>query len=109
MVTRLFGGLFGFLALLVCFCNGFKTLGNTFAVGLDLFFVAVAKLYRSATIIIRFAQQSLQIAFVAPVDKLEVAPIDDEPWRSGIGLNHIAEFGVRVFETGRWMFLDGLL
>ena len=34
------------------------------------------------------------------MEQTEVAAINDEPWRTGVGLDHIAKLGVSVFEAG---------
>ena len=42
------------------------------------------------------------------MEETEVATIDDEPWWAGVSLNHIAKLRMGVFETGRWMRIDGV-
>ena len=55
-----------------------------------------------------FAEAAFEVALVAPVKEAEVTTIDDEPWRAGVGLDHVAEFRVSVFEAGRWVRIDGV-
>lgn len=55
-----------------------------------------------------FAESAFEIALVAPVKKAEVAAINHEPGRAGVGLHHVTEFGVGVFEPGWRMRGDGI-
>ncbi len=53
-----------------------------------------------------FAQVTFEVALVAPVEEAEVATVNDEPRWASIGLDHIAEFRMGVFEAGRRMRID---
>ena len=50
-----------------------------------------------------FTEAALEIAFVTPVKEAEVATVDDEPWRTSVGLDHIAKLWMSILETCRWM------
>lgn len=58
---------------------------------------------------IGFAQTALEIAFVTPVKQTEVATINYEPWRTSIGLNHVAKTWMSVFETCWWMHANSFV
>ena len=55
-----------------------------------------------------FAEAAFEVALVAPVKEAEVTTIDDEPWRAGVGLDHVAEFWMGILEAGRWVRIDGV-
>ena len=56
-----------------------------------------------------FAELALEVAFVRPVEQFEVATEDDEPWWHRVGLDHIAEFWIGVFEAGGRVARDAVL
>lgn len=72
-----------------------------------MFFVDETKFDRCAGVVVGFAKQAFEVTFVAPVDEFEVGAVDDEPRWIVVGLDDVAELRVRVFEAGRWVFLDG--
>ena len=78
-----------------------------FGEGLFLFvFLPEAEHDRRAGEVERVAHVSFQVAFVAPVQKLQVAAKDNEPRRTLVGLDHVTEFWKSVFESGWRVFGD---
>ena len=43
------------------------------------------------------------------MNEFQVAAVDDEPWRSRVGLDDVAELWMRVFQASWWMSGDGFL
>ncbi len=62
--------------------------------------VSEAKEDGGASEVVCLAEAAFKVALVAPMEQTEVAAINDEPWRTGVGLDHIAKLGVSVFEAG---------
>ena len=55
-----------------------------------------------------FAEAAFEIAFIAPVEETEVATVNDEPWRAGVGLDHVAKLWMGVLKPGWWVASDGV-
>lgn len=70
--------------------------------------VAETKENGSANKGVFFADFALQKAFPRPVEKLEVAAVNHEPRRTGVGLDDVFGLGASVFEAGGNMFDNGL-
>ena len=81
---------FGVLALLICFGDGLKAAFDALAVGFELLLVAEGELDGSAGVVVGVADAPLEVALVAPVDELEVAAVDNEPWWVGVCLDDVA-------------------
>lgn len=75
----------------------------------DVFFDK-PKLYGRAAEIVGFAEFSLHVAFVTPVQKLCLAAKDFErrDWVIGF-LNHVVEFWLAVFEPSWWVLFDDVM
>ena len=54
------------------------------------------------------AQAAFEIALIAPVEEAKVAAVNHKPWRTGIGLDHVAKFWMGVFKAGWWMASNGV-
>ena len=81
---------FGILALLICFGDGLKAAFDALAVGFELLLVAEGELDGGAGIVVGVADAPLEVALVAPVDELEVAAVDNEPWWVCVCLDDVA-------------------
>ena len=68
---------------------------------LPLYLVAVSEAEEDggASEVVCFAEAAFKVALVAPMEQTEVAAINDEPWRTGVGLDHVAKLGMSVFEA----------
>ena len=55
------------------------------------------------------ANLALEVAFIGPVELLEVGAVDDKPGGVGVGLGDVAELGPGVFGAGGGVGFYGLL
>ena len=83
---------FGVFGLLVGFGDWRQTACNAFAVGFQLLFVTERHFNWRSRKIEGFAQSSLQITLVAPVDKFQIAAVDNKPRRSNVSLDNVTKF-----------------
>ena len=100
---------FGVLALLICFGDGLKAAFDALAVGFELLLVAEGELDGSTSVVVGVADAPLEVALIAPVDELEVAAVDNEPWWVGVCLDDVAQLGVGILEASWWVLLHRAL
>lgn len=100
---------FGILALLICFRHRLEAALDALAVGFELLLVAEGELDGSTSVVVGVADAPLEVALIAPVDELEVAAVDDKPWRVGVCLDDVAQLGVGILEASWWVLLHRAL
>ena len=87
--------------------GGFVSFGGLVKTGLavfgNLFFVAEGEFNRCAGKIEIIAHNTVEVAFITPVQELEIGAIHYKPRRIVVGLDHVAKFWVSVFEAGWWV------